>query len=141
MCLERFSFKLVTQHPIQENHMAKRTIFLAEGETHVRKALHLMLDYQDGIMIIGEANTVESTLAQVCQNPPEVILFDWNLPGINHQRLIHTLRKYCTQTSLVATSVKPEDEFAACQIGTDAFISKQLPSDKFLAALRDFLEV
>jgi DNA-binding NarL/FixJ family response regulator len=39
---------------------------------------------------------------------------------------------------LVATSVKPEHELAAHQVGTDVFISKQLPPDQFLAALRKF---
>jgi DNA-binding NarL/FixJ family response regulator len=120
--------------------MIKKSIFLAEGATHVRNALHLMLAYQDGFVIIGEANTVESMLAQVCQDPPDVILLDWNLPGVNHQRLTHTLREHCPKTSLVATSVKPEHELAAHQIGMDAFISKQLPPDEFLAALRKFLE-
>jgi DNA-binding NarL/FixJ family response regulator len=120
--------------------MTETSIFLAEGETHVRNALRLMLAYHDGFAIIGEANTAESTLAQVCQNPPDVILLDWNLTGINHRRLIHTLREHCPKTSLVATSVKPEHELAAHQVGTDAFISKQLPPDEFLGALRKFLE-
>jgi DNA-binding NarL/FixJ family response regulator len=119
--------------------MAETSIFIAEGETHVRNALRLMLTFQEGFVITGQANTGESTLAQVCQNPPDVILLDWNLPGVNHQRLIHTLRAHCAQTRLVATSVKPEHELAAHQVGTDAFISKQLPPDEFLAALRKFL--
>ncbi|MFN2233349.1 MAG: response regulator transcription factor [Anaerolineales bacterium] len=118
--------------------MTEISIFLAEGETHVRNAMRLMLDYQDGFVIIGSANTAESTLAQVCQNPPDAILLDWDFPRVNYQRLIHTLREHCPQTRLVATSVKPEHELAAHQVGTDVFISKQLPPDQFLAALRKF---
>ena len=121
--------------------MTEKSIFLAEGETHVRNALHLMLECQDGFVISGEANTVESLLAQVCQNPPDVVLLDWSLPGINHQRLIHTLQEHCPNASLVATSVKPEHELAAQKVGMYAFISKQLSSDEFLATLCKFLDV
>jgi DNA-binding NarL/FixJ family response regulator len=121
--------------------MNKKTIFLAEGETHVRAALRLMLENQGDFRICGESNTVEGTLAQVCQNPPDVILLDWTLPRINHQRLIDALREHCPKTSLIATSVKPEHEQIAQQVGTDAFISKQLPPNQYLSALRVFLEL
>jgi DNA-binding NarL/FixJ family response regulator len=119
--------------------MRKTTIFLAESEAHVRAALRVILENQADFSIIGEASSAESTLAQICQKHPDMILLDWNLTGINHQRLIYTLQKHCPNTSLVATSVKPEHELTAYQIGSDAFISKQLQPDEFLAALRKFI--
>ena len=41
-----------------------KTIFLAEGEKHVREALRLMLEHQPILKIVGEASTAESTLAK-----------------------------------------------------------------------------
>jgi DNA-binding NarL/FixJ family response regulator len=117
-----------------------KTIFLAEGEKHVRDAFQLMFEYQPDFEIVGEASTAERTLAQVCQQPPDAILLDWDLPGIHHQRLLAALRHCCPATIILATSVRPEQESVARQFGVEAFLSKQLPPDQFLAELVSALD-
>jgi DNA-binding NarL/FixJ family response regulator len=112
-----------------------KTIFLAEGEKHVRDALRLMLEHQSDFAILGEASTAENTLVQVCQLPPDVILLDWNLPGLHHQRLLSALQQCCPETLILATSVRPEQEEAAINLGANAFLLKQLPPDQFMAIL------
>lgn len=113
-----------------------KTIFLAEGEKHVCEALRLILEHQSDLVITGEANTAENTLAQVCQRPPDVIMLDWNLPGMHPQRLLSALRQCCPETLILATSVKPEQESIAMKFGADAFLLKQLPPDQFITALK-----
>ena len=113
-----------------------KTIFLAEGEKHVREALRLMLEHQSDFAIAGEASTAENTLAQVCQHPPDVILLDWNLPGFHPQRLLNALRQCCPETLILATSVRPEQESVAMKFGANAFLLKQLPPDQFISALK-----
>jgi len=112
-----------------------KTIFLAEGEKHVREALKLMLGTHSIFEIVGEAGTAENTLAKVCQNPPDVILLDWNLPGLHPQRLLTALRQCCPETLILAISVKPEQESIAIKYDADAFLLKQLPPDQFISAL------
>lgn len=112
-----------------------RSMFLADGEKHVRDALRLMLEHQADFVIVGEAGDAEGLLAQVCQRPPDVILLDWNLPGIHHQRMIRTLQDHCPSTRLVVTSVKPEQEKIAREYKIDGFLSKQIPPESFLSAL------
>lgn len=112
-----------------------KTIFLADSEKHVRSALSLMLEHQGAFAIVGEANHAESLLAQVCQQPPDVILLDWNLPGLHPQRLLTTLRQYCPSTIILASSVRPEQEKTARELGIDAFLLKQLPPEQFFSEL------
>jgi two-component system response regulator DesR len=111
------------------------TIFLAEGEKHVREALRLMIENQADLTSAGEAATTESLLAQVCQHPPDLVLLDWNLPGLHPQRLIRTLQKYCPGTKVVAISVKPEQENGAKEWGVDGFLLKQVPPEVFMETL------
>ena len=118
-----------------------KTIFLAEGEKHVREALRLMMEQRADVKIVGEARSVEGLLAQVCQHAPDAILLDWNLPGIHHQRLIQTLRECCPVAKLVALSVKPEHEKAAEEYSMDGFISKQLPAESFMISLNNILSI
>ena len=117
-----------------------KTIFLADSEKHVRAALSLMLEHQGNFAIVGEANHAESLLAQVCHQPPDVILLDWNLPGLHPQRLLRTLRQYCPATRILVSSVRPEQERSAHELGVDAFLLKQLPPEQFFSALVKAIE-
>jgi two-component system response regulator DesR len=112
-----------------------KTIFLAEGEKHVREALWLILKHQPDFAIAGEASTAESTLAKVCQHPADVLLLDWNLPGLHPQRLLAAVRQCCPDMLVLATSVRPEQEKTAIQLGAQGFLLKQLPPDQFISAL------
>lgn len=112
-----------------------KTIFLAESEKHVRAAMALLLEHQPNFTILGEASTAESAVAKICQNPPDVILLDWHLPGLHPQRLITALRLCSPEALIFATSVKPELAEIALKAGSDGFLSKQLSPDQFLEAL------
>ncbi|HMN00067.1 MAG TPA: response regulator transcription factor [Anaerolineales bacterium] len=116
-----------------------KTVLLAESEKHVLDALRLAMEQQSEIKVAGEARSAESLLAQVCQRAPNVILLDWSLPGLHPQRLIRALRECCPAATLVALSVKPEDEKTAKEHGLDGFISKQLSAESFIAALNQIL--
>jgi DNA-binding NarL/FixJ family response regulator len=118
-----------------ELNKGNKTIFIAEGENHVRNALHLMLDDQERLVLIGEASTPESLIAQVCRKPPDIILLDLGLPGIHPQHLIPVLEKCCPESKLVITSVRPEAEKIAKELGCDTFLLKQLPPDEYIEAL------
>lgn len=117
-----------------------KTVFLAEGERHVLEALRLVLEQQADFKILGEARSAEGLLAHACKLSPDAILLDWNLPGFHPQRLIPTLRDCCPVVKIVALSVKPEHEKLAREHGLNGFISKQLPSEAFLAVLDTIIE-
>lgn len=117
-----------------------KAIFLAEGEKHVCEALRLTLEHQPGFVVVGEAHTAESTLAQVCQRPADIVLLDWALPGLHPQRLLAALKQCCAQMLIVATSVRPEIERVALDLGADGFLLKQLPPDQYFASLFEIIE-
>ena len=112
-------------------------IFLADSEHHIRAALKLLLEQDSHFEIVGEANHVESLLAQVCNQPPDAIVLDWNLVGIHPQRLLSTLREHCPKTKILASSVRPEHQKTSAELGVDAFLLKQLPPEQFFAALTE----
>ncbi|MBN2045358.1 MAG: response regulator [Anaerolineales bacterium] len=112
-----------------------KTLFLADGENHVRKAVRLAIENQEIAVISGEAENAESLLAQVCLKQPDIVLMDWNLPGTNHQRLIQIIRDHCPSTCLYAMSVKPEDERIIQDYPVDGFLSKQMNPEIFIQSL------
>ena len=116
-----------------------KTIFLAESEKHVLDALRLLVEQQTGMKVVGEARSAEALLVQVCQQEPDAILLDWNLPGFHPQRFIQALRDCCPSTKLLAISVRPEHAESAREYGLDGFLSKQLSAESFAALLNSIL--
>ncbi|MEJ2600226.1 MAG: response regulator transcription factor [Anaerolineales bacterium] len=110
-------------------------IFLADDELNVRQALRLLLE-QAGFTVVGEACNAESLQNQVCASPLDVILIDWELPGLKAQHFMTTIRGHCPETKVIALSARPDARPSALAVGVDAFVSKGHPSDELLAALR-----
>lgn len=113
--------------------------FLAEGENHVRQAIHLNLDHIEGVLVTGESNSAECLLAQISQQPPDVLLLDWHLPGMNPQRMLPVIRRYCPRTMIIATVLQPKLGKLALAYGVDAYLLKSLSPNKFVEALKNHL--
>lgn len=114
-----------------------KTIFLAEGQNHVRQAIQLNLDHQLGYRISGTANHAESLLAQLGQTRPDVLLLDWLLPGMNPQRLLPVLRKFFPGTRIIATVSQKKLGEQALSYGVDAYLLKGLQPEEFAQALNN----
>ena len=114
-------------------------VFLAEGENHVRQAIQLSLDHQQGIKVTGSARHAESLLAQIAQFLPDVLLLDWHLPGMNPQRMLPVIRQYCPDTKIIATVLRSKLGKDALAYGIDAYLIKGLPPDDFVSSLKDLL--
>lgn len=128
-------------------------VLLADDETKVRSALRLLLEQQPDCYIVGEAEEAQSLLEQVEVTQPDVVLLDWELPGLQdlvpavqsgslgtrsaHERLLLTLRKVCSRVKVIALSGRPEARAAALGAGADAFVSKGDPPEQLMTAVND----
>ena len=121
--------------------MNKITIFLSEGENHVRQAIRLSLEHIEGVILIGEARNAESLLAQITQVHPDFLLLDWHLPGLNPQRTLSVIKQFCPETKIIATVLLKKLGKLALAYGVYAFLLKSLPPDEFINVLKDHLNI
>ena len=121
--------------------MDKITIFLAEGENHVRQAVRLNLEHVSGVIIIGEARHAESLLAQIATAPPDYLLLDWHLPGMNPQRILPVIKRFCPETKIIATVLLVKIGKLALAYGVDAYLLKGLSPEEFIQSFKDQLNV
>jgi DNA-binding NarL/FixJ family response regulator len=112
-------------------------ILLADDQPEVRSALRLLLENEPGLQVVAEATERERLLKQVELTCPDLVLLDWELPGLNANFLPH-LRLRFPSVMVIALSGRPEARRAALTAGVDAFVSKGDPPDKLLMALRAF---
>ena len=111
-------------------------VLLADDQSRVRSALRLVLEQQQGVSILGEAVDATSLLDWVKAACPDLVLLDWELPGLETDSLLSALRARCPHLKVVALSGRPEARQAALDAGADAFVSKGDPPEWLLRTLR-----
>jgi len=57
-------------------------VFLADDQAKVCSALRLLLEQELGLRVVGEATEAKDLLAQVQRTQPDLVLLDWELPGL-----------------------------------------------------------
>lgn len=115
-------------------------VLVADDQSWLRSALRLLLEQEAGVEIVGEAPDVKTLLSMTGKLHPDLILLDWELPGLKPSGRGHaflaTLRSRTVQLHVIVLSGRPESGRLALAAGANAFVSKADPPEKLLAALR-----
>ena len=110
-------------------------ILIADTQPKVRFALQVLLQRQPDLRVVGEAIDAQSLLWEVETACPDVVLLGWELPGMEMDCLVPSLRESCPGIVIIALSGRLEAHRAASKLGVDAFVSKSSPPDQLLAAI------
>jgi DNA-binding NarL/FixJ family response regulator len=110
-------------------------IVLADDQAPLRSALHLWLEQEAHLCVVGEATDVSSLLHQITRTPPDLILLDWELPGLPSGQVLPLLQQALPDAHIIALSSYPEAREAALAAHADAFVSKGDPPEQLLAAI------
>jgi DNA-binding NarL/FixJ family response regulator len=111
-------------------------ILIADSQPTVRYALSILLKGQPGWQIVGFARNAGELLVRVGTFKPDVLLLDWDLPGLNHRKLVCDI--HLLAIKLVVISTRPEIQREANLLGIDSFVSKVDPPNKLLEILYSF---
>ena len=107
-------------------------ILLADDQSEVRLALHLLLEQEAGLTIVEEVSEADELLGQVEMTCPDVVLLDWELPGLQASVVVPSLRAMCPHLSVIALSGLPEAREAAISADVDGFVNKGDPPERLL---------
>jgi DNA-binding NarL/FixJ family response regulator len=111
-------------------------VLLADNRSRVRSALRSLLEEQSGQMVVSEAKDCQEVLAQAETVCPDLVLIDWDLPGMATVDLLPALQTICPGLYVIALSSRPEAEQSALAAGALAFVSKAGPPEPLLAAIQ-----
>ena len=112
-------------------------ILLADDQKKVRSALRLLLEEQPDLEILGEAMDTTGLLDWVKAAHPDLVLLDWELPGLPAVALLPLLHFHQPGLRVIALSGRPEARRAALEAGVNAFVSKGDPPERLLALVDD----
>ena len=105
-------------------------LVLADDETHVRSAVHLLLAEEPGVQVVADCSTGACLVHAINEHKPDVALVDWELPGLRAREIPLMCR-------VVAMSGRPDQRQAALRAGAVRFVCKGDAPDTLLSVLRE----
>ena len=110
-------------------------ILLADEGEMTRFALAALLEQRSGWVVVGEVATAGKLLPKIKTSNPDLILLNWNLPGLMVEDMIATISANCPGISVIILSGRPEMRSRAISAGATGFVSKVDPPNRLLEAI------
>ncbi|MEU9988908.1 response regulator transcription factor [Streptomyces sp. NPDC048045] len=116
-----------------------QTVLLAEDDRAIRHALERALTLE-GYEVTAVADGVEA-LAQAHRTPPDVLLLDVMMPGIDGLQVCRVLRAEGDRTPILMLTalVETADRIAGLDAGADDYVVKPFDVEEVFARLRALL--
>ncbi|WAZ23312.1 response regulator transcription factor [Streptomyces cinnabarinus] len=116
-----------------------QTVLLAEDDRAIRHALERALTLE-GYRVTAVADGVEA-LAQAHTSPPDVLVLDVMMPGIDGLQVCRVLRAEGDRTPILMLTalVETQDRIAGLDAGADDYVVKPFDVEEVFARLRALL--
>jgi DNA-binding NarL/FixJ family response regulator len=115
-------------------------LVLADDEQLVRSGLRLILEAEDDIEVVGEANDGAEAVELTRRLDPDVVLMDVQMPvmnGIEATRGIVALgREESSRVLILTTFDLDEYVYEALKAGASGFLLKRTPAEDLVAGIR-----
>jgi DNA-binding NarL/FixJ family response regulator len=115
------------------------TVSIVEDNDQLRGTLARVISRAEGFRCLSQYADAESALEGLPKDPPEVVLMDINLPGMNGVECVRRLKTLTPKTQVVMLTVYEDTEniFNALAAGAAGYLLKRTKSAELLEALRE----
>ena len=110
-------------------------VFVVDDEPQIVRALRVGLSSRG--YEVRSAGNGETALEMIVSDPPDVVLLDLGLPGIDGVEVVRRLRSWSV-VPVIVLSVREgqSDKVAALDAGADDYLTKPFGMDELLARIR-----
>ncbi|MGB0950169.1 MAG: response regulator, partial [Marinirhabdus sp.] len=115
------------------------TIAIAEDHQCLVDGIKLLLQYEEGITIVGMANDGEKLLEIVRRKQPKIVLTDIKMPKIDGIAATKIIKKELPKTKVIAFTMFGQEEAVAQMVaaGASGYLLKNSPLEDVLQAIRE----
>ncbi len=116
----------------------KISVLLAEDHQIVREGLRALLEIEDDIEVIAEAQTGRQAVQLTRKLRPDVVLMDIAMPQLNGLEAIRRILKAFPATRVLVLSAHGDDEYIrqVVLLGAAGYLLKQTSADVLSQAIR-----
>jgi DNA-binding NarL/FixJ family response regulator len=119
--------------------MKQITVLLAEDHMIVREGLRALLEAEDDIAVVGEAETGRQAVQLAKRLRPAVIVMDIAMPLLNGLEATRQILKAVPAARVLILSAHGDDEYIrqAVMLGAAGYLIKQTSADLLSKAIRE----
>jgi len=116
---------------------ARRSIVLADDHALVRAGIRALLDTLPGVEVVAEYGDGIEAFESVRRDPPDAILLDITLPGLNGLDVAARITRLGVPTRVLMLSMhnSPEHAARALAAGASGYLNKDSAFDELATAL------
>ncbi len=113
-------------------------ILLVDDHAVIRMGLRMLLEGEEDIEIVGEADSAREALQFVSKTQPDVILMDVNLPDKSGIDVTRAIKAQWPKIAIVALTIHEDQEyfFKMLQAGASGYVPKRAAPEELLTAIR-----
>lgn len=117
-------------------------VVLIEDLREVREGLSALISGTSGYRCVASYGMMETALARIEKEDPDIILTDLGLPGMSGIEGIKRLREIFPETPIIALTIYDNNEqiFSALCNGANGYLLKNTPPARLLEALQEAVE-
>ncbi len=116
------------------------TIGVAIIEDHgiVRQGLRALLEREEDLEVVGEAENGEAAVRLVQERRPDVVIMDIAMPGMDGIQATQAIKEAVPEVQVIALTIHEEDEFvlAMMRAGADGYVLKHSVVGELVQAIR-----
>jgi DNA-binding NarL/FixJ family response regulator len=114
------------------------SVFLADDHRVLRDGLRILLESQDDIRVVGEAENGNKAIEGVAGTKPDVAVMDITMPELNGIEAAQIIHETIPETGIVILSIHSDLEhiFRALQAGAQGYILKESAGSEVISAVR-----
>jgi DNA-binding NarL/FixJ family response regulator len=112
-------------------------VLIADDHGIVRSGLRMLLERQDGIEVIAEADNGGDARELALQHRPDLAILDVKMPGLSGLEVTRELREQAPEVSILILSMHDEDRylFEALKAGASGYVLKRAADTDLLDAI------
>ncbi len=116
----------------------KIRLLMVDDHAVVRSGLHMILDPEEDIEIVGEAETAKQAIQLVEQIKPDVVLLDIHLPDLSGIETAKIIKDRFPEIAIVALTINEDEEyfFKMLEAGASGYVPKRAAPEELLTAIR-----
>jgi DNA-binding NarL/FixJ family response regulator len=117
-------------------------VALVEDDEGIRSSLGALIRRAPALRLAGDYPDAETALKEIPRRPPDVVLMDINLPGMNGVDCVRQLKSNLPEVQFLMLTVYEDSEslFNSLKAGASGYLLKRTASARLLEAIQEVHE-
>jgi len=114
------------------------TVLLADDHEMVREGLRALLEKEDDLEVVGEAENGRRAVRLARDLAPDIVVMDVSMPDLNGMEATRQVSRRCPQTQVIALSVHADPRFVTemLRAGADGYVLKDCAFEDLARGIR-----